>query len=84
MNSATAAFNCISQKSVADARADGIDIVYVDVTGDFAGHGIGSADPYINSTGLGAYHPNAAGYLAYAAAISEALPGAWLDKKQSA
>jgi lysophospholipase L1-like esterase len=84
INCATAALNTTIQQAVLAAQASGINIVYVDVTGDFAGHGIGSADPYINSTGLGAYHPNAAGYLAYAVAISEALPGAWLDKKQSA
>jgi hypothetical protein len=40
--------NCTIQKAVADAQAAGIKIKYVDVTGVFAGHGIGSDDPYIN------------------------------------
>ena len=79
INCATAALNATIQQAVLVAQASGINIVYVDVTDDFAGHGIGSADPYINSTGLGAYHPNAAGYIAYAKAISAELPSAWLD-----
>jgi hypothetical protein len=44
--------------------------VYVDVTKEFAGHGIGSEEPFINAEGIGAYHPNAAGYRAYAKATS--------------
>jgi lysophospholipase L1-like esterase len=79
VNSATAALNCTIQQAVADAQAAGIDIVYVDVTAEFAGHGIGSKKPFINSDGLGAYHPNAAGYRAYAKAIFTAVRSAWLD-----
>jgi lysophospholipase L1-like esterase len=82
VNSATAALNCTIQKAVADAQEDGIDIVYVDVTAEFAGHGIGSKRPFINSDGLGAYHPNAAGYRAYAKAIFAAIRSAWLDDKK--
>jgi lysophospholipase L1-like esterase len=76
INCATAALNSTIQQAVLTAQASGINIVYVDVTEDFAGHGIGSADPYINSTGIGAYHPNAAGYVAYAEAISTELQSA--------
>jgi lysophospholipase L1-like esterase len=53
--------------------------VYVDVTEEFAGHGIGSEKPFINAEGEGAYHPNAAGYRAYAKAIFAAIRSAWLD-----
>ncbi|WP_211879680.1 SGNH/GDSL hydrolase family protein [Pseudarthrobacter albicanus] len=49
---------------------------YVDVTGAFAGHGIGSGDPWINNPSVplasDAYHPNAAGYKAYYAALKAA------------
>jgi lysophospholipase L1-like esterase len=43
---------------------------YVDVTDDFASHGIGSSDPWIIAPpALEAFHPNPAGYVAYADAI---------------
>ncbi|WP_077489086.1 GDSL-type esterase/lipase family protein [Sinomonas mesophila] len=48
---------------------------YVDVVIPFLGHGLGSADSWINGpTHLtGPYHPNTAGYAAYAAAIQRRL-----------
>jgi hypothetical protein len=52
-----------SRTATVAAQAAGVNIVYVDVTAEFAGHGIGSKKPFINSDGVGAYHPNAAGYL---------------------
>jgi hypothetical protein len=52
-----------------------VNIVYVDVTAQFAQHGIGSPVPFINATGPDAFHPNAAGYRAYADAIFDALSG---------
>jgi lysophospholipase L1-like esterase len=74
INNAIRLLNTTIQQAVAAAdRATDVNIIYVDVTDDFAGHGIGSADPYINSTGIGAYHPNAAGYVAYAEAIAAEL-----------
>jgi lysophospholipase L1-like esterase len=81
VNSATAALNCTIQKAVADAKAAGVNIVYVDVTEEFAGHGIGGSKvPFINpptpETGIAAFHPTAAGYAAYAEAISEELRSA--------
>lgn len=47
---------------------------YVDVTGAFAGHGIDSADPWItyNTSGPDNFHPNAAGYQGYYAALKGA------------
>lgn len=47
---------------------------YVDVTVAFAGHGIGSAKPWINGNASGpdSFHPNAAGYEAYYTALQGA------------
>jgi lysophospholipase L1-like esterase len=73
INSATAALNQTIEDTVA-AMPDSVDIEYVDVTARFAGHGIGSPDPFINAAGPDAFHPNDAGYEAYAAAISAYLP----------
>jgi lysophospholipase L1-like esterase len=64
INCATAALNSTIEQAVLAAQTSGINIVYVDVTEEFAGHGIGSEEPFINSVGEGAYHPNAAGYRA--------------------
>ncbi|GAA1687142.1 hypothetical protein GCM10009792_03720 [Microcella alkalica] len=44
----------------------------VDVTADFAAHGIGSADPWIAyGSSVESLHPNAAGNAAYAAAVRQ-------------
>ena len=79
INDAIELLNTTIQRSVAAAQATGANIVYVDVTEAFAGHGIGSKKPFINAEGVGAYHPNAAGYRAYAKAIFAAIRSAWLD-----
>jgi hypothetical protein len=80
INDATTTLNCVIERAVTATQAPDVDIVYVDVTSRFMGHGIGSPAPFINATGLGAFHPNAAGYLfGYTAAISAELPPAWLD-----
>jgi len=53
---------------------------YVDVTEAFDGHGIGGGEePFINppEAGINAFHPTPAGYVAYAEAISAALPSSW-------
>ena len=63
-----------------EAQPDSVNIVYVDVTPEFAGHGIGSKEPFIISEGDDAYHPNAAGYRAYAKAILATIRGD--DNKQ--
>ena len=74
INNATTALNQTIQAATAAAAGAGADIVYVDVTAAFAGHGIGSLDPYLNAAGPDAFHPNAAGYAAYAAAIKAVVP----------
>jgi lysophospholipase L1-like esterase len=53
------------------------------VTEQFKGHGIGSSDAFINgpAAGIEAFHPNAAGYRAYAKAISAAIRKA-LDRQE--
>ena len=69
----------------ATRKDTGANIIYVDVTEQFEGHGIGSSDdPFINATGADAFHPNAAGYRAYAKAISAAIRDALDRQKQLA
>jgi lysophospholipase L1-like esterase len=85
-NEATAALN----KTIEDAViATGNDnIVYVDVTKQFENHGVGGSDePFTNGPAASvpeAFHPNAAGYRAYARAISAAIRGALDRQKQLA
>jgi hypothetical protein len=68
-----------SRTATVAAQAAGVNIVYVDVTAEFAGHGIGSKKPFINSDGVGAYHPKRRRLPAYAKAIFAAIRSAWLD-----
>jgi lysophospholipase L1-like esterase len=85
INSATAALNTTIEAAVNATHND--NIVYVDVTEQFEGHGIGSDDPFINGPTAGfpeAFHPNAAGYRAYARAISAAIRDALDRQKQLA
>ena len=75
LNDLTAALNTNIQGAVRQLAKTGTDIRYVDVTDAFIGHGIGSADPWINSAGIDeALHPTAAGHQAYAVALQEAFP----------
>jgi lysophospholipase L1-like esterase len=88
-NAATAALNTTIEAAVNATRKDtGANIVYVDVTEQFEGHGIGTLDdPFINGPSAGfpeAFHPNAAGYRAYAKAISAAIRDALDRQKQLA
>jgi len=82
IRTATTALNTTIQQAVTLAQRAKINITYVDVTPEFAGHGIGSAVSFINETGADAFHPNADGYVAYADAIAARLPGGWLDKQR--
>jgi lysophospholipase L1-like esterase len=86
LNAATTLLNCAIENAVTDAQADGVNIVYVDVTAQFEGHGIGTLDdPFINGLSAGfpeAFHPNAAGYRAYAKAISAAIRDALERQEQ--
>jgi lysophospholipase L1-like esterase len=89
INEATAALNTTIEAAVIATRKDtGANIVYVDVTEQFEGHGIGTLDdPFINGPSAGfpeAFHPNAAGYRAYAKAISAAIRDALDRQKQLA
>ncbi len=85
INRATAALNLTIKTAVESARNSGVNIFHVDVTEAFAGHGIdcGCPVPFINppGTGINAFHPTAAGYVAYAA-ISAALPSSWGANQQ--
>jgi len=90
INEATTDLNCVIERAVAATNDADVNIHYVDVTEEFAGHGIGSTKPsfihdLFSDNGLPdpeAFHPNAAGYRAYAEAIKTKLPGGWLDKQQ--
>ena len=73
INEATTALNATIAGAVAAAAAGGATISYVDVTAGFAGHGIGSAEPFLNTSGPDAFHPTASGYRVYATAIRSAL-----------
>lgn len=73
LNAATTVLNQTIQGAVAQAAGAGASIEFVDVSGAFSGHGIGSGAPWINMTGPDAFHPTPAGYAAYAAEIQEAL-----------
>jgi lysophospholipase L1-like esterase len=84
INAAIDQLNTTIELAVSVANDADINIHYVDVTEDFAGHGIFGTTPFINATGFDAFHPNALGYQAYADAISAAVPGGWLhEQKQS-
>jgi lysophospholipase L1-like esterase len=87
-NAATAALNQTIAAAVKDTHDDnGVNIIYVNVTKQFDGHGIGSDDPFINDPTAGfpeAFHPNEAGYRAYAKAISAAIRQALDRQKQLA
>jgi lysophospholipase L1-like esterase len=86
INRATAALNLTIKTAVESAQNSGVNIVYVDVTKAFAGHGIGCdcTVPFINppGTGVDAFHPTAAGYVAYAEAISAVLPSSWRTNQE--
>jgi lysophospholipase L1-like esterase len=85
INEATTRLNCVIERAVTATQATDVNIYYVDVTEEFAGHGIGGAElpPFINAVGGEAFHPTVDGYRAYAEAIRTKLPGGWLDKKKS-
>jgi lysophospholipase L1-like esterase len=83
INAAIDQLNSTIEQAVSVANDADVNIHYVDVTEEFAGHGIFSADPFINDVpDPNAYHPNVDGYQAYADAIAAALPGGWLDKQK--
>ena len=82
INEATTRLNCVIERAVAASQATTYaNIYYVDVTKEFAGHGIGCecTDPFINAPPSGdAFHPTPDGYQAYADVIKTKLPSGWL------
>jgi lysophospholipase L1-like esterase len=84
VNQATDELNAIIRRAVSVAQDADVNIHYVDVSAGFAGHGIGNTTaPFIYAPvppNVEAFHPTPAGYDAYAVAISDALPSAWVDK----
>ncbi len=83
INAAIDQLNSTIEQAVSAANDADVNIHYVDVTEEFAGHGIGSSEPFINNLlEQNAFHPNDDGYQAYADAIAAALPGGWLDKQK--
>ena len=88
INEATIDLNCVIERAVTATQATDVNIRYVDVTEEFAVHGIGSTDPFIHDLLINnrpdpeAFHPNADGYRAYADAIKTKLPGGWLEKQK--
>lgn len=73
INAATTALNATIYGVVGQVQLAGANIHYVDVTGVFATHGIGSGDPWINSSGPDGFHPNALGYAAYEGVLKDVL-----------
>ncbi|TAM70668.1 MAG: SGNH/GDSL hydrolase family protein [Microbacteriaceae bacterium] len=71
VNAATASMNQLIKDAVDKQKKKGANVAYAAVS--FAGHEIGSKDPWINASGRDAYHPNAAGYRAMAKAVERAL-----------
>jgi lysophospholipase L1-like esterase len=71
VNTGIVALNSVIHGTVAAA---GPGFVYVDVVPAFVGHGLGGLDPWIVAPPApDAFHPNVAGYVAYADAIRAVL-----------
>ncbi len=71
-NALAFALNGLISSTVAQAAAQGADVAYADVTVGFAGHGVGSADPWLGANQADPVtflHPNAAGYVVYRDAV---------------
>jgi lysophospholipase L1-like esterase len=73
LRGATESLNEDIEAAVVAERRSGSDITFADVTEAFAGHGIGSPEQWIQSSGPDMFHPKATGYIAYADAIRAAL-----------
>jgi lysophospholipase L1-like esterase len=93
INAAIDQLNSTIEQAVSDANDADVNIHYVDVTEEFE-HGIVDPNSCTDSSAFihsllicdppgrdtEAFHPTAAGYRAYADAISVALPGGWLKQ----
>ena len=71
IDAATVGLNEVIKEAVDKERAAGIPMTFRAV--DFDGHGIGSAKPWINTSGVGIFHPTAAGYREYAHELVQLL-----------
>ena len=72
VNFGVATMNAIISATVAAAAAQGVNVVFADVTVAFLGHGAFSADPWVGEDPANPetfLHPTAEGYEAYAAVI---------------
>ena len=81
INAAIDQLNATIRDAVSVTQDADVNIHYVDVIAEFAGHGIGSTDAFHQPPvppNDEAFHPTADGYKAYADAISAALPGGWV------
>jgi lysophospholipase L1-like esterase len=87
MNGATSVVNATIEKAVQAAQEwPGTDLLYVDVTDEFAGHAVNSAAPWLqlSPSDFGAdynFHPNQAGHQAYASAVLAAVKPAQLARQ---
>ena len=73
VNVGVATMNTIISTTVAAAAAQGVNVVFADVTAAFLGHGAFSLDPWLGQDPANPetfLHPTAEGYEAYAAVIS--------------
>jgi lysophospholipase L1-like esterase len=71
IDAATVGLNEVIKEAVDKERAAGIPMTFLPV--DFGGHGIGSAKPWINTSGVAAFHPTAVGYREYASELVRLL-----------
>jgi lysophospholipase L1-like esterase len=74
LNAAALALNTTIWAAVRESQVRGSSARFVSVVEPFLGHGLGSTDPWINSSGVGAFHPTTTGYLdGYYASIARDL-----------
>ena len=71
INAATIGLNQTIDDAVEEQRERGVPMMFVGV--DFLGHGIGTKSPWLNVSGVNAFHPTAAGYGEYARALIRLL-----------
>ncbi|GAA1819735.1 SGNH/GDSL hydrolase family protein [Agromyces neolithicus] len=72
VNTGVAIMNTILSTTVTAAAAQGVNVVFADVTAAFLGHGAFGPDPWVGQDPANPetfLHPNAAGYQAYASVV---------------
>ena len=73
IDAAIGRLNAALQRTVEKAQLFGAEVQYVDVTGIFAGHNIGTPFPFLHADGPDKWHPNADGHGAYFGRVALAL-----------